>query len=66
MSLLKTVSERSGLIPYATNTLHQYGLERRQYALDLIEFDRQFASQFSNKPQTEGYEDGISHEEFKK
>ncbi|KXN90667.1 Phenol 2-monooxygenase [Leucoagaricus sp. SymC.cos] len=46
--------------------LKTYEQERRQYAQDLIEFDRQFASQFSDKPKTEGNENGISHEEFRK
>lgn len=46
--------------------LKTYELERQKYANDLIDFDREFAKKFSDKPKTEGSEDGVSHEEFKK
>ncbi|KAF8628709.1 hypothetical protein AX17_005932 [Amanita inopinata Kibby_2008] len=44
--------------------LRTYEDERRQYALDLIAFDRNFAKLFSKKPKTEEYQDGVTHEEF--
>ncbi|KAG9313140.1 FAD-binding monooxygenase [Chiua virens] len=44
--------------------LRTYEHERRKYALDLINFDKELASLFSTKPQTEANEDGVSHERF--
>ncbi|KAG9313141.1 putative monooxygenase [Chiua virens] len=44
--------------------LKTYEYERRKYAQDLINFDKQFASLFSGKPRTEENQDGISHEQF--
>ncbi|KAF9046226.1 FAD binding domain-containing protein [Panaeolus papilionaceus] len=44
--------------------LQTYEFERRQYALDLIDFDRNFAKLFSRKPKTEIDMDEVSHEEF--
>ncbi|PPQ66392.1 hypothetical protein CVT24_007221 [Panaeolus cyanescens] len=50
---------------YAKASLLQtYELERRQYALDLINFDKKFARLFTGKPKTEIDMDGVSHEEF--
>ncbi|KAJ3560843.1 hypothetical protein NP233_g10569 [Leucocoprinus birnbaumii] len=46
--------------------LKTYELERKKYAHDLIDFDREFAKKFSDKPKTEGSEDGVTHDEFKK
>ena len=43
---------------------HQYELERRKYAQDLISFDKQFSKLFSGKPRTEANQDGVTHEEF--
>ena len=44
----------------------QYESERRKYAQDLIDFDKQFAALFSGKPRTSDNQDGISHEQFLK
>jgi len=44
--------------------LKTYEEERRKYAQDLINFDKQFASLFSGKPRTTENEDGISHGQF--
>ncbi|KAJ3759350.1 FAD binding domain-containing protein [Lentinula raphanica] len=44
--------------------LQTYELERRQYALDLIAFDKKFAKLFSGKPYSELNLDGVSHAEF--
>ena len=44
----------------------QYEFERRKYAQDLIAFDRQFSALFSGKPETEEFQDGVSHEEVLK
>ncbi|KAG6381746.1 putative phenol hydroxylase [Boletus reticuloceps] len=44
--------------------LKTYEHERRKYAQDLINFDKEFASLFSGKPRTAENEDGVSHEEF--
>ncbi|KAF4611200.1 hypothetical protein D9613_007135 [Agrocybe pediades] len=44
--------------------LKTYEFERRKYAQDLINFDKQFAKLFSGKPRTEAFQDGVSHEEF--
>ncbi|KAJ3502469.1 hypothetical protein NLJ89_g8874 [Agrocybe chaxingu] len=41
-----------------------YEFERRTYAQDLINFDKNFAKLFSGKPRTEDFQDGVSHEEF--
>ncbi|KAH9479232.1 Phenol hydroxylase [Psilocybe cubensis] len=48
------------------NLLKTYEYERRKYAQDLIDFDRQFAKLFSGKPRTKETEDGVSHEDFLK
>ncbi|KAE9394654.1 hypothetical protein BT96DRAFT_923415, partial [Gymnopus androsaceus JB14] len=44
--------------------LQTYEFERRQYALDLIAFDKKFAKLFSGKPHSEINLDGVSHDEF--
>ncbi|KAI6160821.1 FAD binding domain-containing protein [Pisolithus thermaeus] len=44
--------------------LRTYELERRKYAQDLIDFDKQYAALFSGKPRTSADQDGISHEQF--
>ncbi|THH12083.1 hypothetical protein EW145_g224 [Phellinidium pouzarii] len=44
--------------------LKTYEFERRKYAQDLINFDREFSALFSGKPRTEENQDGVSHEEF--
>ncbi|EJF59085.1 hypothetical protein DICSQDRAFT_65759 [Dichomitus squalens LYAD-421 SS1] len=44
--------------------LKTYELERRKYAQDLINFDKQFSKLFSGKPRTEASQDGVTHEEF--
>ncbi|KAL4065933.1 FAD binding domain-containing protein [Scleroderma citrinum] len=44
--------------------LKTYESERRKYAQDLIDFDKQFAALFSGKPRTSENQDGISHEQF--
>lgn len=44
--------------------LKTYESERRQYALDLINFDKKFAKLFSGKPISKEYKNGVSHEEF--
>jgi len=46
--------------------LKTYELERRKFAQDLINFDKQFAKLFSGKPRTEENQDGVSHEFFLK
>ncbi|KDR69199.1 hypothetical protein GALMADRAFT_77605 [Galerina marginata CBS 339.88] len=46
--------------------LKTYEFERKQYAQDLINFDKKFAKLFSGKPRTEDYQDGVSHEDFLK
>jgi len=44
--------------------LKTYEFERRKYAQDLINFDKEFSALFSGKPRTAENQDGISHEEF--
>ncbi|KIK52338.1 hypothetical protein GYMLUDRAFT_49956 [Collybiopsis luxurians FD-317 M1] len=44
--------------------LRTYQFERRQYAQDLISFDKKFAKLFSGKPYSELNIDGVSHAEF--
>ncbi|KAI0073054.1 hypothetical protein K474DRAFT_1604014 [Panus rudis PR-1116 ss-1] len=44
--------------------LKTYEFERRKYAQDLINFDKQFSALFSGKPRTGDNQDGVSHEEF--
>ncbi|KAH7106134.1 FAD binding domain-containing protein [Auriculariales sp. MPI-PUGE-AT-0066] len=44
--------------------LKTYEFERRKYAQDLIDFDRQFSKLFSGKPRTEDFQDGVTHEQF--
>ncbi|KAF8202399.1 FAD binding domain-containing protein [Pholiota molesta] len=46
--------------------LQTYEFERKQYAEDLINFDKEFSSLFSGKPRTEENQDGVSHSEFLK
>ncbi|KJA23481.1 hypothetical protein HYPSUDRAFT_137515 [Hypholoma sublateritium FD-334 SS-4] len=46
--------------------LQTYEIERQNYAQDLIDFDKKFASLFSGKPQTENCVDGVSHADFLK
>jgi phenol 2-monooxygenase len=46
--------------------LETYSFERKKYAEDLINFDKQFASLFSGKPRTEDNQDGVSHADFLK
>ncbi|KAF9224075.1 hypothetical protein BS17DRAFT_780425 [Gyrodon lividus] len=46
--------------------LKTYELERRKYAQDLINFDKEFSTLFSGKPRTAENQDGISHEQFLK
>lgn len=46
--------------------LRTYELERRKYAQDLIDFDREFSKMFSGKIRTAENEDGISADEFKR
>ena len=43
---------------------HQYEFERRTYAQDLIEFDKEYAHLFSAKPQTADNPNGVSHTVF--
>lgn len=47
-------------------SIAQYEFERQNYAQDLIDFDKKFASLFSGKPQTENHVDGVSHADFLK
>ncbi|KAF8726096.1 hypothetical protein AX14_008078 [Amanita brunnescens Koide BX004] len=44
--------------------LKTYEFERRKYAEKLIEFDKEFARLFSEKPQTADNPNGVSHEVF--
>ncbi|KAG2137742.1 FAD binding domain-containing protein [Suillus cothurnatus] len=44
--------------------LKTYELERRKYAQDLIDFDREFSALFSGKPRTSDNEEGVTHEQF--
>ncbi|KAH9945760.1 FAD binding domain-containing protein [Amylocystis lapponica] len=44
--------------------LKTYESERRKFAQELIEFDKVFSKQFSEKPTTEISEDGVTHEQF--
>ncbi|KAG1735885.1 FAD binding domain-containing protein [Suillus paluster] len=44
--------------------LKTYELERKKYAQDLIDFDREFSTLFSGKPRTMDNDDGVSHEQF--
>ena len=46
------------------NILKTYESERRNYAKQLIEFDRKFAKLFSDKPAQSAEEAGVTHEEF--
>ncbi|KIK75908.1 hypothetical protein PAXRUDRAFT_783815 [Paxillus rubicundulus Ve08.2h10] len=48
----------------STSLLKTYELERRKYAQDLINFDKEFSTLFSGKPRTAENQDGISHEQF--
>ena len=43
--------------------LVQYESERRKYAQELIDFDKQFAALFSGKPQAPEKLDGLPHEQ---
>ncbi|KAI6044134.1 FAD binding domain-containing protein [Pisolithus marmoratus] len=44
--------------------LRTYESERRKYAQDLIDFDKQYAALFSSKPKISNGQGGVSHEEF--
>ncbi|KIO07031.1 hypothetical protein M404DRAFT_137441 [Pisolithus tinctorius Marx 270] len=44
--------------------LKTYETERRNYAQDLIDFDKRYAALFSGKPRTLENQEGITHEEF--
>ncbi|KAF8841424.1 hypothetical protein BDN67DRAFT_967176 [Paxillus ammoniavirescens] len=44
--------------------LKTYELERRQFAQDLITFDKEYQVLFSGKPRTTENQDGLSHEDF--
>jgi len=44
--------------------LKTYEFERRKYAQDLIDFDREFSTLYSTKPQTQQNQNGVSHEKF--
>ncbi|KAI6011133.1 FAD binding domain-containing protein [Pisolithus marmoratus] len=44
--------------------LRTYESERRKYAQDLIDFDKQYAALFSGKPKISNSQGGVSHEEF--
>jgi phenol 2-monooxygenase len=44
--------------------LKTYEFERRNYAKQLIEFDRKFAKLFADKPAQTAEEAGVTHEEF--
>ncbi|KAI9464679.1 FAD binding domain-containing protein [Boletus coccyginus] len=44
--------------------LKTYEHERRKYAQDLINFDKEFATLFSGKPRTPENEDGVFHEQL--
>ena len=46
--------------------LAQYESERRKYAQDLIDFDKEYSALFSGKPRTSENQDGISHDQFLK
>lgn len=46
--------------------LSTYESERRKYALDLIAFDKIYATLFSGKPVTKENVNGVSHEQFLK
>lgn len=44
--------------------LKTYEFERRQYAQELIDFDKKFAKLFSGKPRSDENLDGVSHADF--
>jgi len=44
--------------------LKTYEFERKKYAQDLINFDKEFSKLFSGKPKTEENHDGVTHEQF--
>ncbi|GJE87714.1 phenol 2-monooxygenase [Phanerochaete sordida] len=44
--------------------LKTYELERRKYAQELINFDKDFSALFSGKPRTKDNQEGVSHEQF--
>ncbi|EIW79240.1 thioredoxin-like protein, partial [Coniophora puteana RWD-64-598 SS2] len=44
--------------------LKTYELERRQYAQELINFDKKLSALFSGKPRKEAFQGGVTHEEF--
>ncbi|OJA18319.1 hypothetical protein AZE42_02806 [Rhizopogon vesiculosus] len=44
--------------------LKTYELERKKYAEDLIEFDRQWSGLFSGKAKTSHSKEGVSHDQF--
>ncbi|KAF8555665.1 hypothetical protein OG21DRAFT_1483710 [Imleria badia] len=48
----------------SSSLLKTYEHERRQFAQDLINFDKEFATLFSGKPRTAENADGVTHEQF--
>ncbi|KAL1692724.1 FAD binding domain-containing protein [Schizophyllum commune] len=44
--------------------LKTYGFERRQYAQDLIAFDKMYAKMFSGRPPSNANATGVTHDEF--
>ncbi|EGN91817.1 hypothetical protein SERLA73DRAFT_118141 [Serpula lacrymans var. lacrymans S7.3] len=44
--------------------LKTYESERRKYAQDLINFDKEFSALFSGKPRTRDNQSGVTHEQF--
>ncbi|KAJ4470473.1 FAD binding domain-containing protein [Lentinula aciculospora] len=67
--VLKGTAHRSLLQTASKLNFHLgelYEFERRQYAQDLIDFDKKFAKLFSGKPYSELNLDGVSHAEFLK
>ncbi|KIM55978.1 hypothetical protein SCLCIDRAFT_29912 [Scleroderma citrinum Foug A] len=47
-----------------SSILKTYESERRKYAQDLIDFDKEYSALFSGKPRTSENQDGISHDQF--
>ena len=64
MSLLKTVSATALHRSKASDTAGQYEFERRQYAQDLIAFDKMYAKMFSGRPPSNANATGVTHDEF--
>ncbi|PWN53932.1 hypothetical protein IE53DRAFT_383511 [Violaceomyces palustris] len=53
-----------GLSTCHETLLGTYELERRKFAQDLIDFDKEFSSLVSGKPLSETHPEGVSHEKF--